>query len=66
MSKSKRKNIKTKSSSKLHLKGLKHSFTLFLSQNVKNINVNEFEDIDNVNLTRKKTLTRTLFIFLIH
>jgi len=66
MPKSKRKNIKTKSSSKLHLKDLKCSFTFSLSQNVENINIDEFEDIDSVNLTRKKTLTKALLIFLIH
>ncbi len=66
MSKSKRKNIKTRSSSKLYLKGLKHSFTLSLSQNVKNIDVSEFEDIDSVNLIRKKTSIKALFMFLIH
>jgi len=66
MSKSKRKNIKTRSSLKLYLKGLKHSFTLSLSQNVKNIDVSEFEDIDSVNLIRKKTSIKALFMFLIH
>jgi len=66
MPKSKRKNIKTKSSSKLHLKDLRCFFTLSLSQDVKNINVNEFKDINSVNLTRKKTLTKALLMFLIH
>ncbi len=66
MSKSKRKNIKTKSSSKLHLKDFRHSFTLSLFWDVKNINVNEFENIDSVDLTRKKTSTKALFMFLIH
>ncbi len=66
MSKSKRKNIKMKSSSKLHLKDLKHFFTSSLSQNVENININEFEDINSVNLIKKKTLTKALLMFLIH
>jgi len=66
MLKSKRKNIKMKSSLKLHLKDFRCFFILFLSQNVKNININKFKDIDSVNLTRKKTLTRALFMFLIH
>ncbi len=55
-----------KSSLKLHLKDLKCSLTLSLSQDVKNINVNEFEDIDSIDLTRKKTSTKALFIFLIY
>jgi len=66
MLKSKKKNIKMKSSSKLHLKDLRHSFTLLLSQNVKNINISEFKNIDSVNLTRKKTSIKALFMFLIH
>ncbi len=66
MSKSKRKNIKTKSLLKLHLKDLRCSFTFFLFWDVKNININEFEDINSVNLTRKKTSIKTLLMFLIH
>ncbi len=66
MSKSKRKNIKTKSLLKLHLKDLRHSLTLFLFWDVENININEFKDIDSVNLTKKKTLIKALLMFLIH
>ncbi len=66
MPKSKRKNIKMKSSLKLYLKDFRCFFTFFLSQNVENININEFEDINNVNLTRKKTSTKALFMFLIY
>ncbi len=55
-----------KSSLKLYLKDFRCFFTFFLSQNVENININEFEDINNVNLTRKKTSTKALFMFLIY
>jgi len=65
MSKSKRKNIKMKASSKLILKDSQHSLSSLLLKNVKNINVAEFEDIDTVNLTRKIS-ARTSAIFLIH
>ena len=55
-----------KSSSKLHLKDLRCFFTFFLFWDVKNINIDEFKDINSVNLIRKKTLTKALFMFLIH
>ncbi len=55
-----------KSSSKLHLKDLKCFLTFSLSWDVKNINVDEFEDIDSVNLIRKKTSIKALLMFLIH
>ena len=55
-----------KSLSKLYLKDLRHFFTFFLLWDVKNINVSEFEDIDSINLIRKKTSTKALLMFLIH
>jgi len=65
MPKSKKKNIKTKISSKLTLKDSQCSLSSLLFKNVKNVNVTEFENIDTVNLT-KKISARTSTMFLIH
>lgn len=66
MSKSKRKINKTKSLLKLSLKDFSlHSLLSLLSQNVKNINVAEFEVINTVNMTEKISV-KNLFKFLIH
>jgi len=65
MPKSKKKDIKTKASSRFTLKGLRCSFSPLLLKDVKNINVTEFEDINTVNLTRKVP-ARASAMFLIH
>jgi len=66
MPKSKRKDTKTKSSSKLHLKGPRRSPTPPLPRDVEDIDVGGFEDIDSVDLTREEAPTRALPMFLIH
>jgi len=65
MSKSKKKDTKTKASSRFTLKGLRHSPLPLLLKDVKNINVTEFEDINTVNLTRKVS-ARASAMILIH
>jgi len=53
MPKSKKKDTKTKASSRFTLKGLRCSLSLLLLKDVENIDVTEFEDINTVNLTRE-------------
>ncbi len=65
MSKSKKKNIKMKASSRFTLKDLRCSFLPLLLKDVENINVTEFEDINTVNLTREIS-ARASAMFLIH
>jgi len=65
MPKSKKKDTKTKASSRFTLKGLRRSPLPLLLKDVENINVTGFEDINTVNLTRKVP-ARASAMFLIH
>jgi len=65
MPKSKKKDTKTKASSRFTLKGLRCSSSPLLLKDVEDINVTEFKDINTVNLTRKIS-ARASAMFLIH
>jgi len=65
MPKSKKKDTKTKASSRFTLKGLRRSPSSLLPKDVEDIDVTEFEDINTVNLTREVP-ARASAMFLIH
>jgi len=65
MPKSKKKDTKTKASSRFTLKGPRRSPSPLLPKDVEDIDVTGFEDIDTVDLTREVP-ARAPAMFLIH